>query len=285
MRCAALLSPPSCAVHPFPCAAAAFAAVVVAGAGCAAKGDEGCARDAAPGAVALELTTRDDVCLAADHYENPQAQSGVLLVHPKGESAADWTSGIVEALSVGCAVVAIDRRGSGASGENPSTVSDDDADRYDVEAGAQALNAAGHGFLFVLGVGESTAAVLDYGVWATGQAGLPAPDGVLLFGATPATETRSSFAALAGAFTPAMVYTHTSDPSVTPEWVDNIERVAPLDWVVGKNAASSAGARLPEAEIEAFLTDAALSAGADPTVLLQCLDGQPVAAASRAVGG
>ena len=99
--------------------------------GCLVKDDERCARDPAGGAdEALQLMTRDDVCLSADLYAGGD-EVGVLLVHPDGEAAQDWDPALVSCLGELGTVLAIDRRGAGGSEANPAGAPDDEVRRGD----------------------------------------------------------------------------------------------------------------------------------------------------------
>ena len=219
--------------------------------GCLVKDDERCARDPAGGAdEALQLMTRDDVCLSADLYAGGD-EVGVLLVHPDGEAAQDWDPALVSCLGELGTVLVIDRRGAGGSEANPAGAPDDDADRLDVDAGVGALTERGIATLFVVGVGESTAGVLDFGVWA-GSGGATAPDALSLIGAGPATEAKSSFAAMAATFVPTQVLVNPDAAGLTDAWRDTLEQTAGAAWALGEAGQIRAGDALPAGEVAGF---------------------------------
>lgn len=237
-----------------------FGALLALISGCVVKDDERCARDPASGAdEAVQLLTRDDVCLSADLYAGGD-EVGVLLVHPDGDAAGDWDPSFLACLGELGTVLAIDRRGAGASEANPEGAPDTDADRNDVDAGAAALTARGLATVFVVGVGESTAGVLDYGVWA-GSGGASAPDALALIGAGPATEAKSSFAAMAATFVPTQVLVNPAADGLTDDWRAQLEQTAGADWALGEASQTRAGDPLPAGEVAGFFA-AVGSAGA-----------------------
>jgi len=126
----------------------------------------------------VTLTTRDGVDLEADYVPADSAGApGFCLFHmiPPGNDRTNWPTAFVEALAdEGWAVLVVDRRGAGNSGGVAIEAYEGPNGKYDVEACAKKLEADGYGPLAVIGASNGTTSMLDYAVWAGGEA-LPVP--------------------------------------------------------------------------------------------------------------
>lgn len=126
-------------------------------------------------AEVVTLETRDDVTLEADLYVGQPGYPAFVLLHmtPEGPwSRADWPSDFIDRLTGhGWSVIAIDRRGAGASGGVAADAFGEPG-KYDVEAAVGALVDAGVGAIALIGASNGTTAMVDYAIWAPSE-GLP----------------------------------------------------------------------------------------------------------------
>jgi len=97
----------------------------------------------------LTLTTEDSVSLPATFYPaGPKSVCGVVLVHDRGGTAAQWTPFAKRLQQSGIASIAFDMRGHGAGADGPRshrefTPSDWLLAGFDIQAAVQALAAHG----------------------------------------------------------------------------------------------------------------------------------------------
>ncbi len=99
-------------------------------------------------AAPVSLTTADEITLSAE--VEGAGEKGVLLVHGKGRTRADWASYAKKLASKGFQVVAIDLRGHGESAGSAGT---DDYPKMvaDVLAGVEYLKANGATHITIMG--------------------------------------------------------------------------------------------------------------------------------------
>ncbi|MCB9777003.1 MAG: hypothetical protein H6742_00395 [Alphaproteobacteria bacterium] len=152
---------------------------------CSGGGDDSGAVDTGgddpAGVEVLSLDTRDGVTLQADLYAGAGGAPAVLLLHMNpsgGWSRVDWPGDFLQRLvDQGFWVLALDRRGAGASGGVAEDAYQGEKGRYDVEAAAILLDGRGAGDLLVVAASNGTTSMVDYAVWAGGE-GLPEPVGL-----------------------------------------------------------------------------------------------------------
>lgn len=157
---------------------------------------------AAPtGAEVLSLTTLDGVSLEADYYPAPPGAPAALLLHmiPPHWERSSWPAAFIEGLRAkGWAVLALDRRGAGASGGDPEEAYTGPGGRLDVAAAIGALRARGVGeHLIVLGASNGSTSAVDYATWSA-SSGLPQPAGLVLMTGGSYTEAQQPMSAVAG---------------------------------------------------------------------------------------
>lgn len=120
----------------------------------------------------VRLTTTDGVELVADHWPaSSPARPAVVLLHmtPRGPyTRKDWPTPFVEALHArDWAVMAIDRRGAGASQGVADEAFMGPGGRLDVAAAVTHL--APSGPLGLIGASNGTTSMIDYADWAPTQ--------------------------------------------------------------------------------------------------------------------
>ncbi len=196
-------------------------------AGCAGpSGDAAPAPDTdatSSGATAeLGLTTRDGVDLVADLYPGAAGAPGVVLLHmiPPAWDRTSWPAAFIGRLQGhGWWVLALDRRGAGESSGAATEAYLGEKGRYDLEAAALHLAAAGAGALVAIGASNGTTTVLDYASWAPLE-GLPrvAAAGFMTGGSY--TEANTPFSAMPGVPCFFTYSTEERDWSVTQQSLD-----------------------------------------------------------------
>jgi pimeloyl-ACP methyl ester carboxylesterase len=116
----------------------------------------------------ITVETRDGVTLEGDYWEGLPGAPGFVLVHmiPPNDRT-NWPRWFEKDLvREGYAVLAVDRRGAGASEGDPVEAYEGPNGKYDVEACVSYLQAGGAGALAILGASNGTASMIDYAAWA-----------------------------------------------------------------------------------------------------------------------
>lgn len=201
---------------------------------CTVGGDPGGATtDGLPTATTLSLPartvsleTRDGVTLAADVREVDGATVGVVLLHmiPPQWDRTSWPASFQEALQArGWTVMAVDRRGAGASGGVAEDAYLGPYGKYDVEAAALWLADAGVEQLVIIGASNGSTSLLDYAVWAPAEGLPPLALGAMMTGGTY-TENNEVMESLPPV---PMVYTYSVDEA---SWSDAQRALDPGTW-------------------------------------------------------
>jgi pimeloyl-ACP methyl ester carboxylesterase len=130
-----------------------------------------------PGVEVVQLRTTDGVALEGDLYGQPDPVDGpgFCLLHmiPPGNDRTGWPLSFIEALRAqGWGVLAIDRRGAGASDGDPKEAYTGPNGVFDVEACIGALTDRGYGPIAVIGASNGTTSMIDYAVWAEREGGV-----------------------------------------------------------------------------------------------------------------
>jgi pimeloyl-ACP methyl ester carboxylesterase len=174
----------------------------------------------------LTLETRDGVELAADAREVEGATVGVILLHmvPPQWDRTSWPASFQDALQArGWSVLAIDRRGAGASGGVAEEAYLGPKGKYDVEAAALWLAERGTEQLVVIGASNGSTSLLDYAVWAPGEGLPPLALGAMMTGGTY-TENNEVMESLPPV---PMVYTFSAAEA---SWSDAQRALDPGSW-------------------------------------------------------
>lgn len=152
-----------------------------------------------PPSEVVTFQTRDGVQLEADLYPTGLAGgTAFVLLHmiPPGNDRTGWPKSFIDQLvDQQWAVVALDRRGAGASGGDPTEAYEGEKGRYDVEAAVLDLQARGYGDIAIIGASNGTTSMIDYTVWAGGE-GLPVPVALGFMTGGTYTENQTSMSAL-----------------------------------------------------------------------------------------
>jgi pimeloyl-ACP methyl ester carboxylesterase len=206
-----------------------------------------------PGSGVITLTTRDEVQLEADYYPQPsQDAPGIVLLHmvPPSNDRSNWPIPFRMALyDAGFSVLVVDRRGAGGSGGEATDAYEGPKGKNDVEACALRLADDGYGDLYLLGASNGTTSMLDYTVWAPGEA-LPVPLGLGFMTGGTYTENQNEVSELPEAL-PA-VFTYSTEERA---WSADQQALGRAAWVFHEYADGDHGTRMFEAapEVESDL--------------------------------
>lgn len=152
-----------------------------------------------PPSEVVTVQTRDGVTLEADLYPTGIAEGpAFVLLHmiPPANDRTGWPASFIDRLvDQRWAVLALDRRGAGASGGNPAEAYEGEKGRYDVEAAVLDLQARGYGDIAIIGASNGTTSMIDYTVWAGGE-GLPVPVALGFMTGGTYTESQTPMSAL-----------------------------------------------------------------------------------------
>lgn len=150
-------------------------------------------------AEVVRVTTRDGVDLVGDLYDRGSGAPAVLLLHmtPKGPwNRTDWSPSFVADLgAAGLTVLAIDRRGAGASGGTAADAFTGPNGKLDVAASTQLLKERGATDIWIVGASNGTTSMVDYTAAASTE-GWPSPSGLVYFTGGTYTENQTSLADL-----------------------------------------------------------------------------------------
>lgn len=194
----------------------------------------------------VELTTRDGLTLEGDYLTVPAGAPALCLLHmiPPSNDRTNWPLEVREAFAAeGWAVLAIDRRGAGASEGTAVDAYEGPTGKYDVEACVGRLVADGYGPVALLGASNGTTSILDYAVWAPGE-GLPAP--VALGYLTGGTYTENQNPLSAAPAVPAVFTYSTAERA----WSVAAQPLDPGGWVFHEYADGDHGTRMFDAAPE-----------------------------------
>jgi pimeloyl-ACP methyl ester carboxylesterase len=140
----------------------------------------------------VHLTTEDGVTLEGDFYAADPGDPGVLLLHMSPLSGYDrtvWPGDFIGGLREdGFAVLAIDRRGAGASEGDPAEAAAE-AGVYDARAAVDLLLDRAVGDVSIVGASSGTTTTLDYTVTAP-DAGYPDPAALVFMSGGSYTEAQ-----------------------------------------------------------------------------------------------
>lgn len=175
----------------------------------------------------IALATRDGLRLEADFRPAPACGGGaVLLLHmiPPANDRTNWPPAFQDALvDAGFAVLALDRRGAGASEGDPEDAYRGPNGWLDALAAATFLRDEGTGPLTILGASNGTTTLLDYAVRARTQG---APEPVALGFLTGGTYTEAQTPMVELPPTPA-VFTYSTDERA---WSEAQRAIDPGSW-------------------------------------------------------
>lgn len=196
-----------------------------------------------PPVEVISLTTEDGVSLAADWYDNAAGSTGLLLLHmiPPSWDRTSWPPDFIESLvDDGFAVLALDRRGAGASGGNAVDAYEGDLGVNDAYAAVDYMVAGGHDRVVVIGASNGTTTLLDYATGA-GAAGRPDPDALIFMSGGTYTENNSRLRASTGAN---LLFIY---PSSEAAWNEEQRLNDPGTWSFAEYADGAHGTRMFDA--------------------------------------
>lgn len=200
-----------------------------------------------PGEIA-SLQTRDGVSLEADHLAAGVGRPAVLLLHmiPPNWDRTSWPEDFLQALHArDWHVLALDRRGAGASGGEAVDAYEGEAGRYDVEAAFDFLAAEGATDIAILGASNGTTSMVDYSVWAASE-GLPEPAATAFLTGGTYTENQTEMADFAAKAIPSAFAFSTAER----EWSVAQEALDPGSWTFLEYPEGAHGTQMFEAAPE-----------------------------------
>lgn len=179
-----------------------------------------------PDGAVVSFVTADGLRLEADWYGNGPDAPAVLLLHgnPVSYDRTSWPVDFVQALlDVGWAVLALDRRGGGASEGDPRAAWEGPDGVLDVVAAVDFLAEQGSTRFAIVASSYGTTSALDYAVMAPG-ASYPSPVAQAWLSPGDYTETNHTMTQLDQ---PAMFF---GFAEVEEGWVASQRALDPGEW-------------------------------------------------------
>ena len=137
------------------------------------------AEDFSPNSSVVQLTTSDGVSLEADWHRATDGGPALVLLHmiPPSNDRSNWPASFVTLLmDQGWSVLAVDRRGAGASEGEATEAYQGPNGRLDVVAAVDFVVDQGHETFAIIGASNGTTSMIDY----TAGAGASDPQPVAL---------------------------------------------------------------------------------------------------------
>ena len=151
-----------------------------------------------PAVEVVHVTTEDGLTLEGDYYGNVDGAEAVLLLHmiPPTYDRTTWPLDFVETLRAdGYAVLALDRRGAGASEGVAQDAYEGPDGVLDAYAAVDLLTDRGAPGIVVIGASNGTTTTLDYALTAADH-GRPAPRSMIWMSPGEWTENNHKVASL-----------------------------------------------------------------------------------------
>lgn len=207
-------------------------------------------RCAAGAPEVVSMTTTDGVELEADLLSaGVEGGPGVVLLHmiPPSNDRRGYPNGFLIALrDAGLAVVNLDRRGAGGSGGVAREAYTGPKGKWDVLAAVQTLVdqpcAIDPARIAVVGASNGTTSLLDYAVYAAGEASAPAPAALAFLSGGAYTEAQQSMEAARPAIAATPAYF--AYPTAETAWNATQAAGAPDVWEFHEYAPGAHGTGL-----------------------------------------